>query len=466
MKSKLCLGVILLSIQYCMGQKTVSISYKNFLENITTNNPLAVRANNYAALGKAEYEAARGNYDPFISATTNSKYYNDKNYYNVTEAGLRQPIFTSQYIKAGYEYGNGNFINPEQLTSSYGMPYLGVEVSLLQGMMIDKRRSDVLKAKNYVQYYSAEQRIIMNNLLYESAQIYFEWLFVNKQYDLYTYFLKLANQRLKGIESLANVGERPSIDTVEAAILMQSRSLDQQSARIENIKMQNELLNLNWINSSTPADTNTSVVSLDNLDICFERAKQVLFKSLLDDSLNNPIVLQYEAKQKILEVEKRLKKELIKPKLDVSYNLLSNNSNSSVPVFSTNNYKWGASFSLPLFLRNPRNEYKVASLNAKNNSLNLASKTNELRFKHKYLKQSVSVLIEQLSNAERSVAYGKRLLEAEKLKFENGESSLFLLNTRENKLLESELKLSEYKLKFIKFMLSMTYLKGNLNYSF
>jgi outer membrane protein TolC len=82
------------------------------------------------------------------------------------------------------------------------------------------------------------------------------------------------------------------------------------------------------------------------------------------------------------------------------------------------------------------------------------------------MQQTISILAQQLLNAELSVSYGKLLLEAERLKFDNGESSIFMLNTRENKLLESELKLAEYKLKFIKIVLNIIYLNGNLNYKF
>ena len=54
---------------------------------------------------------------------------------------------------------------------------------------------------------------------------------------------------------------------------------------------------------------------------------------------------------------------------------------------------------------------------------------------------------------------------AEKIKFDNGESSLFLINTRETKWLEAELKLIEYQLKYTKNIFSLIYLKGNLDYS-
>jgi outer membrane protein TolC len=106
----------------------------------------------------------------------------------------------------------------------------------------------------------------------------------------------------------------------------------------------------------------------------------------------------------------------------------------------------------------------MAKVNFQSNSYELANKSNELDFKLNALKQTISILSEQLQNAERSVRYNKQLVEAEKLKFNNGESSLFILNARENKWLESELKFAEYKFKFIKTTISIVYLKGTLNY--
>jgi outer membrane protein TolC len=96
----------------------------------------------------------------------------------------------------------------------------------------------------------------------------------------------------------------------------------------------------------------------------------------------------------------------------------------------------------------------------------LSNKTNELNFKINALKNTLSILAEQLQNADRTARYSKQLVEAEKLKFSNGESTLFMLNTRENRWLDSEIKLAEYKLKFIKSVLNLIYLNGNLSYNF
>jgi hypothetical protein len=272
-----------------------------------------------------------------------------------------------------------------------------------------------------------------------------------------------AKQRLLGIEALAGIGERAPVDTIEAAIFYQTRLLDFQSALIGNQKSINELSMYNWTSNGASSQFN-NYQSTDSLDGFFEKTKTLLTKFLNPSVVSNPVILKYNSFQKVLEIDNRLKKEMIKPILNVKYNFLSDNYTSFNPAFSNNNYKWGVNLSFPLLLRNPVNEYKMARIISRNNNFELSNKTNELEFKTNILKQTIAILSQQLQNADRSAKYSKQLVEAERLKFENGESSLFLLNTRENKWLETELKLAEYKLKFIKTVLNIIYLNGNLDY--
>ena len=232
---------------------------------------------------------------------------------------------------------------------------------------------------------------------------------------------------------------------------------------MENLKNSNDLSSFIWQNEN-PSSLNNNYQAIDSLEIYYNRAKAALAENLNIVNTQNPVISKYNALQNVLNVDVRLKREMIKPILNVKYNFLSNSSSAINPVFSNNNYKWGLNMSFPLLLRNSTNDYKMAKVLSQNNNLELLNKTNELNFKVNALQQTISILAQQLLNAERSVRYSKLLLEAEKLKFDNGESSLFMLNTRENKLLETELKLAEYKLKFIKLVLSIIYLNGNLNY--
>ncbi len=460
---RLFLYLILLSAPLSFAQTTLLPAYNDFISGILQYNPLAKRANNEKKYADLQLKAARGNYDPMVSGNYDQKQFDGSNYFTTLSSEMKQPIYTNQYLRFGYDYGIGPNVNPEFYTPSQGLPYLGLEVGVLQGLVIDKRRADVLKAKEYINYFTAEQQIQLNNLLFESSQRYFEWLFSAKQIALNNYFMDAARKRLEGIEALANAGERATVDTVEAAIFYQSRLLDLQNALMDNQKSTNDLSSFIWQNDN-PSTLANNFKAIDSLDVYYNKAKVALAENLNLANLQNPILSKYNAFQKVLNVDVRLKREMIKPILNVKYNFLSNSTSAINPVFSNNNYKWGLNMSFPLLLRNSTNDYKMAKVISQNNSLEILNKTNELSFKVNALQQTISILAQQLLNAERSVSYSKLLLEAEKLKFDNGESSLFMLNTRENKLLETELKLAEYKLKFIKTVLNIIYLNGNLNY--
>lgn len=460
---KLKLNSFLFFLILCFSlQGQNSLNYNAFLSAVKEGNPLAKKAYNNKTYAKVQYRAAQGNFDPQINSFVENKYFNSTDYFTLGGAELKQPLYTSQYIKVGYQYGQGMFLNPENSTPLAGIPYVGVQASLLQGLLFDKYRAEVIKGKHYVDYYSAEEKIQLNDLLFVSSSTYLEYLYSKRVNDLYTYFTDLAGQRLKGIAELSIIGERPTVDTIEASIFLQGRILDKKAGELELSKKYNELMVLSK-NQQVNVD---QITVIDSIDLVYAMAQKTITRNILDQTPDNPIISQYIAKQKVLETEVKLKKELIKPVLDVNYNFLNNNYNTSIPVFNYNNYKWGATFSVPLFLRKPRNEYKMAKLISENNELELKNKQNQIDYKRKYILDAIQIVTAQISNAERSASYSKMLVEAERLKFNTGESSLFLLNTRESKWLESELKLAEYKLKYIKTFLELIYIDGSLKYEF
>jgi outer membrane protein TolC len=443
-----------------------SLDYNQFLNNIKTNHPLVKRSQNIAEIGNMQLQSAKGNYDPSINGSYENKYYNGKNYYSVLSSEIKQPIFTNQYLKAGYEYGQGTSINPEEATSSYGLGYVGIEASLLQGMIIDKRRAEILKAQQYKVINKAEQKQLTNSILYDASINYAEWLYAQQVNSVLKYFYKLADDRLNAIKVVSFSGERASVDTIEAAMLVQQRNLDYQSSNIDFQKKAADIVISNW-QSDNASVFNINLFPKDSLLQLVNKFKIKYTQVLNDDLINNPLIEQYLAKQKLLLVEKRYKAELIKPKLDVKYNLLTKNYTDNLSAqFSTNNYKWGAALSFPLFLRSSRADLKVAKLNLQNNTYELENKQNELQTKTQLAKNSIQIIEQQLATATKNVFYSKEMVIAEKLKFEHGESSLFLINTRETKWLESELKLVEYQLKYLKTNFNLIYLKGNLDFTF
>lgn len=464
MKNSNKLLVILLVItHFSIDAQNTILSYNSFIANVLTNNPLAKKANNETQFATLKYKTALGNYDPLINADYSEKQLSGKNYYSILNGEIKQPIFTSQYLKVGYDYGVGSYINPENYTDPKGLAYVGVEVGLLQGLLIDKRRAEILKANEYQNYHQYEKNNQLNNLLFESSLRYFDWLFSLKQISLNSYFLDRAKERFIGIKTLTEIGEKAPMDTIEAAILFQSRFLDLQTSILENQKIINDINVFNW-QDSMKRTTAIEYQPSDSLDEVFNKVVQQLSLHTQQTENSNPALLKYMSMQEILKIDNRLKKEMIKPIVNVKYNFLSKNPSDQINL-SPNNYKWGFNVAFPLLLRVANNEFKMSKLQLNNNQYDILNKSNELNFKLNALKQNINTLSEQINTASINARYSKQLVDAEKLKFNNGESTLFMLNTRENKWLELEVKLAEYKLKLIKTLLSVIYLNGNLNYT-
>jgi hypothetical protein len=136
--------------------------------------------------------------------------------------------------------------------------------------------------------------------------------------------------------------------------------------------------------------------------------------------------------------------EKLKPKLNVEYHFLNKDLSEGLPsYFSTNNYKWGAEFSMPLFLREARGDLKVQRIKIEENNLNIEWKRNQLEQKTLALENAYTNTLAQQVLAESNAGLYKRLLQAENNKLFNGESTLFIVNQRENTYFENAIKALE-----------------------
>ena len=98
---------------------------------------------------------------------------------------------------------------------------------------------------------------------------------------------------------------------------------------------------------------------------------------------------------------------------------------------------------VPLFMRKERAELEIASLKLQEVNLEQERVFIELSNKIEALRTAVDSFDRQLDLAQIMVEDSKTLFEGERQKFVAGESSLFLVNTRESKLIESLLKAIE-----------------------
>jgi outer membrane protein TolC len=164
-------------------------------------------------------------------------------------------------------------------------------------------------------------------------------------------------------------------------------------------------------------------------------------------------------------VEKKAKFQGLLPTLDLNYNFLNKgygvNKFFAQPLFE-NNYKYGVQFGLPLFQREARGEYSKAKI--KLADVDYKTKQTKLEIENKVKSSFNDILALQTQSLlfQDNLRNQALLLKAEESKFSIGESSMFLVNAREIKLLETRQKLAELKTKFFKSLLGVQWAAGQL----
>ncbi|MCX7729494.1 MAG: TolC family protein [Bacteroidia bacterium] len=429
---------VILYFNFCFSQDTLTFekffSYVLQYHPVIQNTVLSTEQANKAYLLKA-----KGQFDPKINYNLQSKYFNDKNYFNFYEAELKIPTYIGADLNATYNYAAGLYLNSEQYIPASGLYSLGASFPILRNLWYDERRFNLQSAR----LFNNNSKIFLNaqilNVLENIMDSY--WDFYEK-YNTMLLFKEIVNNayaRYINVVNATKTGEIPSIDTLDAGNQYQKFYLDYQKAILD---FQNSRYNL-LIHLNQRKDTNFIAPAIpekflfENIDTTFLIQK-------------NPEILSYQLKLKQLNYEKKLRIEFLKPQLNIKYNfLLQPFSEINYYPLNTNNYKWGIDFSFPLFLRKERADLKLTNLK-------ISQTKNELAFKQSQIENKIKIYYNNYLNYYQQLQYGINLtqrfyqmLQAEIKLFQTGESNLFTVNTREIYYLQSKQKVIELSQKYL-----------------
>ena len=128
---------------------------------------------------------------------------------------------------------------------------------------------------------------------------------------------------------------------------------------------------------------------------------------------------------------------MLLPKLDIGYYYLSEP--SYFDNYRLEDYKIGLNFSFPIFLRKERGTLNLAKLKLQDSQLDLNLERLQLDNKVKAGRVEINTLQNQITITNTLVEDYFKMLQSEERLFSFGESSLFLINSRENSLITSQI---------------------------
>ena len=417
------------------GQNIIQkeLTFDEYLGFVKKYHPLVKSANLEISQAQANMMMARGGFDPKIEVDFEQKKFKGTEYFSILNSSFKIPTWYGIEIKAGFDNSEGVFLSPENTMPNQGLTSLGITIPIGQGLFINQRMADVRKAKIQMKLSQAERNLMAIAVLYDASIAYFNWKRNYNEVKLYETYVVNANIRYKGVQSLIREGDKPAIDSTEAGIIVRNRKLSLEDSQLKLAKAKLELSNFLWLENNIPLELQDSIIPEEKLLLTVKETLRTNELMVANQSIaDNPKINALENKIQMLDVERKLKANMLLPKIDLGYSYLSEP--SAFDQYKFQDYKVGLNFYFPLFLRKERGSLQITKFKMQDAQYNLDLERVQLTNKIIAQQTEITSLEKQKKLIDELVRDNQTMLNSEERLFTFGESSLFLINTRENNL--------------------------------
>ena len=443
------------------GNDTTVFGIRDFYRQLVIGHPIVKQANLLSEMGRQEIRLARGFFDPKLAANHEFKDFKNQNYFNTWNAEVKIPTIFGPDFKIGFEQNSGVYLNPKESTPNSGLLYAGIVMPIAQGLLFDERRAILKQAQYMSRMLEAERIKAINKIVLQATKDYWQWYAAHKQLQIARKGVNLARIRYEAVKARIIQGDLAAIDSVEAKITLQEREILFNNSTVFWNNARLILSNHLWDADSQPLELSQNTVPTDNIH---ELGQTDQLETLLQYAReNHPELLKLDFKIKQLEIGRRFAIEMLKPVINLNYNFLGQSpffDEANSGAFFRNNYKYGIEFFFPLFLRKERAKLAQTNIKIKQGRFELSQLNREILNDISAIYNDLQNLRNQLRLQEQMVNNYQTLLNGEQIKFLNGESSLFLVNSREAKLLEGEQKLVDFQFKYAKAFAELLWAAG------
>lgn len=441
-------------------------SIRDLEELVFFNHPVVKQADLLGEQARAKVMQALGDFDPSLKASLDRKVFGNANYYNRWTSELKVPLYLAGAdLKIGHDRNVGAYTNPETRTPLSGLTGLGISVPLGQGLIIDARRNTLKQARVMVSYAEADRVSEINKVWFQAVKDYWNWFMAYQQYRFVQTGLDLATTRYEATRNQTLLGDKPGIDSVEAYIAVQERSIQLEKLRIDLRNKGLLVSNHLWSSAGDPVELPEMAVPMEPDSDRLAVGEAQLEMLLAQATTQHPKLRMLGYKGLQMDIERSYLRERLKPKLNVSGSLLTTRRDftSYVPEYydlNWGNYKVGIDFSFPLFLRAERGKLRELKVKQMDLHFDVQNESRVIRTSIMNSYNDLKAYQAQLTIQTRSIANQEILVRGELQKFDLGESTLFLINSRESKLIDMRIKRAELVAGYQKSLAELYYQAG------
>lgn len=429
---------------------TTPFAFPAFVDRILRAHPVARQAALVAEQTRSELRTAWGAFDPTVTASWDQKRFGGTSYYNYLVAELKIPLPIGADVTLAFDRTLGKYINPDRRTSNGGTFEAGISIPLGQRIVTDERRTALRQARAARDAGAADQAAMVNKLLFSAAKDYGAWYEAWQRRSIAAEGEALAQFRLDAVRRRVASGEAAPIDTLEAALEVQRR-------QVSRFETEGALYVATLGVTAYLWDGADRAVALPDgarptLDgIARAGTDSASLDALLDVAARrNPDLLKLRARVEQARAQRAFTTQGLLPLAEAKLYGLSDRDNDT-PFWNRDrlddNYKTGLLVKTPLLLLKERGRFNAAGQRLEFQQLELARAQRDVEIDVREAMFDLANL-ERLLTVQRSNVRSARLLrDAEQTRYENGESTLLVVNLRERLVLDESVKLASLEAK-------------------
>jgi outer membrane protein TolC len=408
------------------SEKTQKLSLMEVLQSIDTHYPQVKIARLEVIKASGAFVNAKGQFDPSLEASTRSQpaggYIN-----NYGDTQLTIPtLYNGVKLFAGYRNGDGNWpiYYQNYLTNSGGEYRAGLSFPLLRDRLIDKERTGLLSSTQLMLMKKQEAEAVKIKIYQEAIKAYWQWVEAGLQLNIFKQLLHLAQKRQHAIEQQANQGDLPRL-----AISENLQQIIQREQLLNQGQMIFEQAGVNLSLYFRDPKGKPLVPGKRSLPVLTSTSNTIV--GTLASPREHPGIKKLNNYANMMKLKRNQARNELLPQLDATAYTFKQNGTGGYPLMIPQAAMVGVSFKFPLLQRQ-----------AKGNLIQAESELRQVRVEKRFLYEQLNnefanMLIginrskKQVSLLKKELSLAQKVQQGETKKFYQGDSTLFLVNQRE-----------------------------------
>jgi outer membrane protein TolC len=418
---------------------TSFLKLETVLRSVNHSFPEIIAARYELGQAQGDLLSAWGRFDPSIKTNTRTEPMGGyvTNYVN---SEYSVPTLTNgMRLFGGYRIGRGNFpiYYQNYLTNKWGEYRAGVALPLMQGKDIDKARAELFNQAQTIEIKKYNIAATKINVYRDAIVAYWQWVESGLKLNALKHLLNLAETRQDAIIKQAQQGDLARVAIAEnEQIIMQRQQLVNQGQMMLDQAAMNLAL---YFRDNFGKPQLPQASQIPNLHEFLKLSHKLARLDITEDQIrHHPTIAKIRGNYKIAKMRLTLAQNELLPNFDsVAYT--SKQYGQGTPQLVPQTIQVGLHFYFPIHQREARG--KIISTRSELRRLFTEKNylTDQLRRQAAYLSIALKTFRQQIKVVTRELALSKRVENAEVKRFYQGDSTLFLVNQREQNTVQARI---------------------------